>query len=63
MKMINTSECEKCKHGTVDDTNKARVKVHCVISRIRIISMVHVFRVKIRRTSSGSIKSKKRRNP
>lgn len=31
MKMINTSECEKCKHGTVDDTNKARVKVHCDI--------------------------------
>ena len=62
MKMINTSECEKCKHGTVDDTNKARVKVHCDIKN-KDISMVHVFHVKIRRTSSGSIKSKKRRNP
>lgn len=61
MKMINTSECERCKHGTVDDTNKARVKVHCDI-KIRIISMVHVFHVKIRRVNSGSIKSKKRRN-
>ena len=29
MKMINTSECEHCKYGEVDDTNKARVKVHC----------------------------------
>lgn len=29
MKMINSNECEGCKHGTVDDTNKSRVKVYC----------------------------------
>lgn len=29
MKMINTSECEKCEHGKVDDSNKARIIVHC----------------------------------
>lgn len=27
--VIITSECEFCKYGTVDDTNKARVMVHC----------------------------------
>ena len=27
--VINTSQCEKCKYGTVDDTDKARVKVTC----------------------------------
>lgn len=27
--MINTSECEFCKFGTVNDTNKAKVKVYC----------------------------------
>lgn len=26
---INTSECEFCKYGTVDDSNKARVMVNC----------------------------------
>jgi len=29
MKMINTSECEKCEYGTIDDTNKGRIIVHC----------------------------------
>lgn len=29
MKMINTSECEHCQHGTIDDSNKARVTVYC----------------------------------
>lgn len=29
MAMINTSECEKCKYGTIDDTNKAKLKVYC----------------------------------
>lgn len=27
--VILTSECEKCRYGTVDDSNKARVKVYC----------------------------------
>ena len=27
--MILTSECEKCVHGTVDDSNKAKIKVYC----------------------------------
>lgn len=31
MTMILTSECEDCKYGTVDDSNKARVKVYCSI--------------------------------
>ena len=26
---INTSECEFCKYGTVDDSDKARVMVNC----------------------------------
>lgn len=30
-KMINTDECEKCKHGTIDDSDKARVMVICKI--------------------------------
>ncbi len=29
MKMILTSECEKCIYGVSDDSNKARVKVKC----------------------------------
>lgn len=29
MKMINTSECEQCEYGKVDDSDKARIKVHC----------------------------------
>ncbi len=28
-KMINTNECEGCQHGTIDDSNKARVTVYC----------------------------------
>ena len=27
--MIITSQCEECKYGTIDDSNKARVKVIC----------------------------------
>ena len=27
--VIITSECEFCRYGTVDDSNKARVMVHC----------------------------------
>lgn len=27
--MIITSECEFCLYGTVDDTDKAKVKVYC----------------------------------
>jgi hypothetical protein len=29
MKMINTSECENCEYGTIDDTCKSRIIVHC----------------------------------
>lgn len=29
MGVIITSQCEKCRHGTIDETNKARIKVHC----------------------------------
>lgn len=29
MNMIITNECEKCKHGIIDDRNKAIVKVYC----------------------------------
>lgn len=29
MATIVTSECVNCPHGTVDYSNKARVKVHC----------------------------------
>lgn len=29
MKTINTSECEECINCTLDDGNKARVKVFC----------------------------------
>ena len=29
--MINTSECEFCDFGTIDDTNKAKIKVYCSI--------------------------------
>lgn len=28
-KVILTSECETCRYGSIDDSNKARVKVHC----------------------------------
>lgn len=27
--IIITSVCEECEYGTVDDSNKARVKVYC----------------------------------
>lgn len=29
MVTIITSECVKCPHGTLDDSVKSRVKVHC----------------------------------
>lgn len=29
MATIITSECVKCPHGTLDDSIKSRVKVHC----------------------------------
>lgn len=29
MQMILTSECEKCKYGTVDNSDRAKVKVYC----------------------------------
>ena len=29
MNVINTSECEKCKYGTIEEISKARVMVHC----------------------------------
>lgn len=29
MNMILTSECEKCVYGTIDESNKARIKVIC----------------------------------
>ncbi len=31
MAVINTSECEKCKHGIIDEGNKAKVKVKCEV--------------------------------
>lgn len=27
--MIITSECEHCKYGIIDDSNKARIMVYC----------------------------------
>ncbi|MFG6378180.1 MAG: hypothetical protein K1W19_07680 [Lachnospiraceae bacterium] len=29
MGMIITSQCESCQHGSIDATNKARIKVFC----------------------------------
>lgn len=29
MNMILTSECEYCKYGSIDESNKARVMVRC----------------------------------
>lgn len=29
MAMIITSECEYCKYGKLDETDKANIKVHC----------------------------------
>ena len=31
MEMIITSQCESCTYGTIDDTNKARIKVYCEV--------------------------------
>lgn len=28
-KMIITSECVQCKHCTLDESNKAKIKIHC----------------------------------
>lgn len=28
-RMILTSECENCKYSSIDDSNKARVKIYC----------------------------------
>lgn len=30
-KIICTSECEDCKKGTLDDSNKARLKIYCAV--------------------------------
>lgn len=29
MNMIITSECEECMYGSIDETNKAKIIVHC----------------------------------
>lgn len=29
MSLIKTSECVKCAHSTIDDTNKAKVIIRC----------------------------------
>ncbi len=29
--MIITSECEKCIHSSIDETNKGRIKLYCRI--------------------------------
>lgn len=29
MRMIITSECEDCIHSTIDETDKARIKIYC----------------------------------
>ena len=29
MATINSTECITCKNGLLDDSNKARIKVHC----------------------------------
>ena len=31
MKMIVTSECEECRYGVVDDSNKSKIVVTCQI--------------------------------
>ncbi len=31
MRMIITSECEKCIHSSIDETNKGRIKLYCRI--------------------------------
>lgn len=37
MKMINTSECEECVHGTIDETDKARITIECSIKKKKYI--------------------------
>ena len=32
MSLIKTSECRKCTHSHIDDTNKAKVIIHCDVS-------------------------------
>lgn len=27
--MINTSECEECRYGTLHEEDKARIKIYC----------------------------------
>ena len=29
MNVINTSECETCEYGTIEEISKARIMVHC----------------------------------
>lgn len=29
MSLIKTSECVKCAHSTIDDTDKSKVIIHC----------------------------------
>lgn len=29
MNVINTSECEKCEYGTIEEISKAKIIVHC----------------------------------
>lgn len=31
MKMINTSECEECIHGTLDESDKTKIIIECGI--------------------------------
>lgn len=31
MNMIITSECEKCLHSVIDETDKSKIKVYCDI--------------------------------
>lgn len=31
MSMIITSECEKCIHSVIDETDKSKIKVYCDI--------------------------------
>lgn len=37
MSMINSSECEFCKYGTLDETNKAKIMVYCAVKDKRYI--------------------------
>lgn len=33
MKMINTSECESCKYALINDTDKSKVIVFCLVKQ------------------------------